>query len=105
MVNFSARTIVTSAFILALQSCSSTEEVRLEDMNDYELIRYNMLQSAADQVVCLGPYKGFVNGRFQRIKRECYTNREIETYTILTRRSPHDAYSRAGGFETDNSDF
>jgi len=93
-----------SVFTLVIQSCSSTEEIRFEDMTEYELIRYNLLQSTPDQVVCFGPSRGFINGSFQRTKRECFTIRETETYSILTRRSPHDSVT-AGGFETDNSDF
>ena len=96
--------ICTLIFLLVIQSCSSTKEIRFEDMTEYELTRYNLLQSAPDQVVCFGPSRGFINGRFQRTKRECFTIRELETYSILTRRSPHDR-ATAGGFETDNSDF
>ena len=98
---------INSMFALALtiQSCSSTEDVRFEEMNEYELIRYNLLQSAADQIVCFGPSRGFIDGRFQRKKRECFSIRELETYTSLTRRSPHDARNPTGSYETDNSDF
>ena len=103
-MNLSLNIVRASALVLAIQSCSSTEEIRFEDMTDYELTRYNLGQSTADQVVCFGPYRGFINGRFQRVKRECFTVREMEIYTILTRRSPHDP-DRIGGFETDNSDF
>ena len=100
----SAMIICASVCILIIQSCSSTEKIRYEDMTEYELTRYNLLQSPSDQVVCFGPSRGFINGRFQRTKRECFTIRELETYSILTRRSPHDTVT-AGGFETDNSDF
>ena len=100
----SAMIICSLVFILIIQSCSSTEEIRFEDMTEYELTRYNLLQSTPDQVACFGPSRGFINGSFQRTKRECFTIREIETYSILTRRSPHDSVT-AGGFETDNSDF
>ena len=96
--------VCVPALILFIQSCSSTEEIRFEDMTEYELTRYNLLQSPSDQVVCFGPSRGFINGRFQRTKRERFTIRELETYSILTRRSPHDTVT-AGGFETDNSDF
>ena len=96
--------IYLSVLVLFIQSCSSTEEIRFEDMTEYELTRYNLLQSTPDQVVCFGPSRGFINGRFQRTKRECFTIREIETYSILTRRSPHNTVT-AGGFETDNGDF
>ena len=93
-----------SVFILFIQSCASIEEIRFENMSEYELTRYNLLQSTPDQVVCFGPTRGFINGRFQRTKKKCFTIREIETYSILTRRSPHDTVT-TGGFETDNSDF
>jgi len=96
--------VCASVVILVIQSCSSTKEIRFEDMSEYELTRYNLLQSTPDQVVCFGPSRGFINGRFQRTKKKCFTIREIETYSILTRRSPHDTVT-AGGFETDNSDF
>ena len=96
--------ICALVFILIIQSCSSTDKIRFEDMTEYELTRYNLLQSVPDQVVCFGPSRGFINGRFQRTKRECFTIRELETYSILTRQSPHDA-ATPGGFETDNSDF
>ena len=98
------RTFCASVFTLVIQSCSSTEAIRFEDMTEYELTRYNLLQPTPDQVVCFGPSRGFINGRFQRTKRECFTIREIETYSILTRRSPNNTVT-AGGFETDNSDF
>ena len=100
----SATIICALVYLLIIQSCSSTEEIRFEDMTEYDLTRYNLLQSTPDQVVCFGPSRGFINGRFQRTKRECFTIRELETYSILTRRSPHDTVT-AGGFETDNSDF
>ena len=96
--------VCVSALILFIQSCSSTEEIRFEDMTDYELTRYNLLQSTPDQVACFGPSRGFINGRFQRIKKKCFTIREIETYSILTRRSPHDTVT-TGGCETENRDF
>jgi len=96
--------VCASVLILFIQSCSSTEEIRFEDMTEYELARYNLLQPTPDQVVCFGPSRGFINGRFQRMKRECFTIREIETYSILTRGSPN-ATATAGGFETDNGDF
>ena len=96
--------VCVPALILFIQSCSSTEEIRFEDMTEYELTRYNLLQSTPDQVACFGPSRGFINGRFQRTKKKCFTIREIETYSILTRRSPHDTVT-TGGFETDNSDF
>ena len=97
-------TVCASVFILVIQSCSSTEAIRFEDMTEYELTRYNLLQMTPDQVVCFGPSRGFINGRFQITKRECFTIREIETYSILTRRSSNNTVT-AGGFETDNSDF
>ena len=93
------------ALTLTVQSCSSIERIRFEEMNEYELARYNLLQSDANQVVCFGPSRGFINGRFQRVKRGCFTVRELETYTTLTRRSPHEKNNPVGGFETDNSDF
>ena len=96
--------ICLSVLVLSIQSCSSTEEIRFEDMTEYELTRYNLLQSIPDQVVCFGPSRGFINGRFQRTKKKCFTVREIETYSILTRRSANDT-GRTGGFETDNGDF
>ena len=96
--------ICLSVLVLFIQSCSSTEEIRFEDMTEYELTRYNLLQSTPDQVVCFGPSRGFINGRFQRTKKKCFTVREIETYSILTRSSAHDT-GRPGGFETDNGDF
>ena len=92
------------ALVLFVQSCSSTEEIRFEDMTEYELTRYNLRQPTPDQVACFGPSRGFINGRFQRTKRVCFTIREIETYSILTRQSPNNTVI-AGGFETDNSDF
>lgn len=96
--------IYTFISLLVIQSCSSTENIRFEDMTEYELTRYNVLQSTPDQVVCFGPSRGFINGRFQRTEREFFTIRELEIYSILTRPSPHDR-ATAGGFETDNSDF
>ena len=99
---------ITSAFVLILviQSCSSTHEIDFENMTEYELIRYNMAQSPSDNVVCFGPTRGFVAGRYQRTDRECFTVRELANFPILTRSSPHDAYTNStGGFETDNSDF
>ena len=96
--------IRASALALAIQSCSSTEKIRFEDMTEYDLTRSNLGQSAADQVVCFGPSRGFANGRFQKVKRECFTTREIEIYTILPSRSPHDM-GTTGGFETDKGDF
>ena len=96
--------ICLSVLVLFIQSCSSTEEIRFEDMTEYELTRYNLLQPAREQVVCFGPSRGFINGRFQRTKKKCFTVREIETYSILTRRSANDT-GRIGGFETDNGDF
>lgn len=100
----SATIICALVYLLIIQSCSSTEEIRFEDMTEYELTRYNLLQPAPEQVVCFGPSRGFINGRFQRTRRECFTIRELETYSILTRQSPHDT-ATPGGFETDNSDF
>mgnify|MGYP001171994025 FL=1 len=96
--------ICLSVLVLFVQSCSSTEEIRFEDMTEYELTRYNLLQSTPDQVVCFGPSRGFINGRFQRTKKKCFTVREIGTYSILTRSSANDT-GRTGGFETDNGDF
>ena len=96
--------VCVSALILFIQSCSSTEDIRFEDMTEYELTRYNLLQSTPDQVVCFGPSRGFINGRFQRTEKKCFTNREIETYSILTRSSLN-ATATTGGFETDNGDF
>ena len=96
--------VCVSVLLLSIQSCSSTEAIRFEDMTEYELTRYNLLRPTPDQVVCFGPSRGFINGRFQRMKRECFTIREIETYSILTRRPPNNTVT-AGGFETDNSDF
>ena len=96
--------VCASVLILFVQSCSSTEEIRFEDMTEYELTRYNLLQPTPDQVACFGPSRGFINGRFQRTKKKCFTIREIETHSILTRRSPQDTVA-TGGFETDNSDF
>ena len=96
--------VCVSVLLLFIQSCSSTEEVRSEDMTEYELTRYNLLQSTPDQVVCFGPSRGFINGRFQRTEKKCFTNREIETYSILTRSLPN-ATATTGGFETDNGDF
>ena len=99
-----AMIICALIFILIIQSCSSTDKIRFEDMTEYELTRYNLLQSTPDQVVCFGPSRGFINGRFQRTKKKCFTVREIETYSILTRRSANDT-GRTGGFETDNGDW
>ena len=96
--------VCVSVLLLLIQSCSSTEEIRFEDMTEYELTRYNLLQPTPDQVVCFGPSRGFINGRFQRTKKKCFTVREIETYSILTRRSANDT-AGTGGFETDNGDF
>ena len=100
----SAMIICSLVFIVIIQSCSSTEEIQSEDMTEYELTRYKLLQPPSDQVVCFGPSRGFINGRFQRTKKKCFTVREIETYSILTRRSANDT-GRTGGFETDNGDF
>ena len=101
-----ARITSASVLILALQSCSSTGEVDFETMTEYELIRYNMTQSPSDNVVCFGPTRDFVAGRYQRTDRECFTVRELENFSILTRSSPHDTFTNlTGGFETDNSDF
>ena len=100
----SAVLVCVSVLLLFIQSCSSTKEIRFEDMTEYELTRYNLLKPTPDQVVCFGPSRGFINGRFQRTKRECFTIREIETYSILSRRSANDT-ARTGGFETDNGDF
>lgn len=47
--------IYTFISLLVIQSCSSTENIRFEDMTEYELTRYNVLQSTPDQVVCFGP--------------------------------------------------
>ena len=95
-----------SVLILVLQSCSSTGEVDFETMTEYELIRYNIAQSPSDNVVYFGPTRGFIVGRYQRTDRECFTVRELANFSILTRSSPHDAYTNpTGGFETDNSDF
>ena len=96
--------VCVSVLLLSIQSCSSTEAIRFEDMTEYELTRYNLLQSTPDQVICFGPSRGFINGRFQRTKKQYSTIREIETYSILTRRSANDA-ARTGGFETDKGDF
>ena len=96
--------VCASVYILVIQSCSTTEAIRFEDMTEYELTRYNLRQPTPDQVACFGPSRGFINGRFQRTKRVCFTIREIETYSILTRQSPNNTVI-AGGFETDNSDF
>ena len=100
----SAVFVCVSVLLLFIQSCSSTKEIRFEDMTEYELTRYNLLQSTPNQVVCFGPSRGFINGRFQRTEKKCFTTREIETYSILTRRSENDT-GRTGGFETDNGDF
>ena len=96
--------VCVSVLLLSIQSCSSTEEIRFEDMTEYELTRYNLLQATPDQVVCFGPSRGFISGRFQITEKKCFTNREIETYSILTRSSLN-ATATTGGFETDNGDF
>ena len=96
--------VCVSVLILFIQSCSSTEEFRFENITDYELTRYNLLKATPEQIVCFSPSRGFISGRFQRTKEQCFTIREIGTYSILTRRSANDA-ARTGGFETDKGDF
>ena len=96
--------VCVSVLLFSSQSCSTTEEIRFEDMTEYELTRYNLLQSTPDQVVCFGPSRGFINGRFQRTEKKCFTNREIQTYSILTRSLPN-VTATTGGFETDNGEF
>ena len=61
--------ICLSVLVLFIQSCSSTEEIRFEDMTEYELARYNLLQSTPDQVVCFGPSEDLLMGDFKEQRK------------------------------------